>query len=52
MTPQDLTHLVCPVCHAPLRLAPTYIDCTQCNRRYPIQDGLPILIPARATLTQ
>ncbi len=40
--------LVCPVCHASLALAAGTIDCTGCGRRYPIVDGLPILIESRA----
>ena len=46
--------LVCPVCHKPLRLVElppeNAIDCTGCHRRFPIQDGLPVLIADRATL--
>ena len=50
LTQQSLAHIVCPVCHSALLLhAPTHIDCTGCSRRYPIVDGLPVLIPARAT---
>jgi uncharacterized protein len=37
--------LACPVCHAGL----AYLDeetvlCTGCGRRYPIRDGLPVLL--------
>lgn len=42
--------LACPVCFGRLVLAPAYIDCTQCARRYPIVDGLPVLIASRASL--
>lgn len=48
----NLHLLVCPVCHAALALTPHTIDCTGCRRRYPIVDGLPVLIASRATLPE
>jgi uncharacterized protein YbaR (Trm112 family) len=45
---QHLDQLVCPVCHAPLALTPATVDCTACRNRYPIVDGLPVLIASRA----
>lgn len=48
LTQQTLDLLVCPVCHAHLVLKEQVIDCTNCARRYPIVDGLPVLIPSRA----
>jgi uncharacterized protein YbaR (Trm112 family) len=50
LTQQTLDLLVCPVCHGSLALAATYIDCKTCTRRYPIVDGLPVLIASRATI--
>ena len=44
----NLHLLVCPVCHAPLTLAADTVACTGCERRYPIVDGLPVLIASRA----
>jgi hypothetical protein len=37
--------LVCPTCHAALT-SPNQdtILCTGCGRRYPIRDGLPVLL--------
>ncbi len=46
----NLSMLACPVCHAALVLTPITIDCTACHRRYPIVDGLPVLIASRAAL--
>jgi uncharacterized protein YbaR (Trm112 family) len=46
--PEDLRFLVCPVCHQPLALDEGSIRCTGCARRYPIVDGIPVLLPARA----
>jgi uncharacterized protein YbaR (Trm112 family) len=40
--------LVCPVCHAALALAGETILCTGCALRFPIVDGLPVLIASRA----
>ncbi len=53
ITQAHLDLVVCPVCHAPLKLVQTppaeAIDCTGCGRRFPIVDGLPVLLAARAT---
>jgi uncharacterized protein YbaR (Trm112 family) len=43
-----LAQLVCPVCHAALAFGAGTIDCASCHRRYPIVDGLPVLIESRA----
>jgi uncharacterized protein YbaR (Trm112 family) len=40
--------LVCPVCHGSLAIAADVVACTACQRRYPIVDGLPVLISSRA----
>jgi uncharacterized protein YbaR (Trm112 family) len=40
--------LVCPVCLAPLRFSEAVV-CTGCARTYPIVDGIPVLIPDRAS---
>jgi uncharacterized protein YbaR (Trm112 family) len=42
--------LACPACHAPFSWAPTEARCDRCDARYPIDDGIPILIadPAAA----
>ncbi len=49
LTQQTLDLLVCPVCHSRLTLNGQAIDCTGCRRRYPIIDGLPVLIGSRAS---
>ena len=37
--------LACPVCHATLSsLDQEFVRCTGCERRYPIRDGLPLLL--------
>jgi len=40
-----LSLLVCPACHAGLTLTnPETVVCSGCGRRYPIRDGLPVLL--------
>jgi uncharacterized protein YbaR (Trm112 family) len=41
--------LACPVCYARLRFEVTTVVCTGCGRSYPVEDGIPVLIPQRAT---
>jgi uncharacterized protein YbaR (Trm112 family) len=37
--------LACPMCHATLSsLDQESVRCTGCERRYPIRDGLPVLL--------
>jgi uncharacterized protein len=41
--------LACPACHAGLTLRDSEtVLCTGCGRRYPIRDGLPVLLVAAA----
>ena len=40
--------IVCPVCHGRLALDGNGIRCTACGRSYPIEDGTPVLLEARA----
>jgi uncharacterized protein len=47
--------LVCPMCHGDLRLESTLeaegeimegsLTCTKCGERFPIEDGIPNLLP-------
>jgi uncharacterized protein YbaR (Trm112 family) len=48
LTQTDLRWLVCPVCHGQLQLAGEQIHCAGCRRRYPLVDGLPVLLADRA----
>jgi uncharacterized protein YbaR (Trm112 family) len=47
--PEDLRWLVCPVCHQSLDLEDNAVRCSGCDRRYPIVDGIPILLASRAS---
>jgi uncharacterized protein YbaR (Trm112 family) len=40
--------VVCPVCYARLHFEEAAVVCSGCARRYPIDDGIPVLIPQRA----
>jgi uncharacterized protein len=45
LTERMLALLACPVCHASLALLKQEaVLCTRCGRRYPIRDGLPVLL--------
>ena len=43
-----LAILACPVCHAPLRLEGESLVCTKTEARYPVEEGIPILLADRA----
>jgi len=53
MNPDKLTQwgddLVCPVCYGRLRFEVATVVCAGCGRTYPIVDGIPVLIPQRAS---
>jgi uncharacterized protein len=36
--------LACPACQGDLRLESERVVCERCGRRYPIVDGIPVLI--------
>ena len=36
--------LACPVCRVEVRLDGDRIVCTQCGRRYPIREGIPVML--------
>ncbi len=43
-----LAILACPVCRAPLRAEGEGLVCTKAGARYPVEDGIPILLAERA----
>lgn len=48
--PDDLMEvLACPKCRGSLREAPAALDCPACDLRYPVRDGIPILLIEEAT---
>ena len=48
LSAEDLRWVVCPVCHQHLQLQNATVRCQSCGRRYPIVDGIPILLTDRA----
>jgi hypothetical protein len=46
--------LACPSCHASLERndAESSLDCTGCGLRYPVRDGIPVLLIDEATPTK
>jgi len=50
LTADALRWVVCPVCHKGLQLADDAILCQGCGRRYPIVDGIPVLLVDRAII--
>ena len=41
--------LACPVCFRALHFSESAVVCEGCGRNYPVVDGIPVLIPQRAT---
>ncbi len=44
IAPELLEILVCPVDHATVRETATHLVCGACGRRYPIRDGIPVML--------
>ena len=42
--------LACPVCKVRVKLEGERLVCTQCTRRYPIRDGIPVMLVEEAEL--
>lgn len=40
--------LACPVCKSSVHIEEEEIVCEGCGRRYPIEDGIPIMLPDAA----
>ncbi|MDR7393563.1 MAG: Trm112 family protein, partial [Armatimonadota bacterium] len=46
--PALLELLACPACHGGLRQEQDRLACARCGRRYPIRDGIPVLLVEEA----
>lgn len=44
--------LVCPVDHAELTDGPDVLICTECGRRYPVVEGIPVMLADQAEKPQ
>lgn len=42
--PQLLELLVCPACRGEVKLEGDRIVCQSCGRRYPVRDGIPVML--------
>ncbi len=42
--PELLSILACPSCKAPVKQQSDRLVCTECGRRYPIRDGIPVML--------
>ena len=42
--------LACPVCKTDVGLKDEAIVCAECGRRYPIKDGIPIMLVEEASI--
>jgi uncharacterized protein len=43
-----LSLLACPVCRTEVVLDGDWLTCVKCGRRYPIRDGIPIMLVEEA----
>ena len=49
--PKLLEILACPVCKTEVKLAHDRLICVQCGRRYPIREGIPVMLVEEAEET-
>lgn len=42
--PKLLEILACPVCKTAVQLQEDRLVCARCGRRYPIRDGIPVML--------
>lgn len=42
--PKLLEILACPACKTPVREEGERLVCAQCGRRYPIREGIPVML--------
>ena len=47
-----LNILACPACKADVKLEEEEIVCVKCQRRYPVRDGIPIMLIEEAKRPQ
>jgi uncharacterized protein len=48
--PELLAILACPVDKAPVSRQGNYLVCQECQRHYPIRDGIPVMLIDEATI--
>jgi uncharacterized protein YbaR (Trm112 family) len=50
IAPELLEILACPVDHGALTDATSHLVCKTCGRRYPVRDGIPVMLVDQAEL--
>jgi uncharacterized protein YbaR (Trm112 family) len=50
MAPELLDLLLCPLCFAAVDGGEAWLSCRACRRRYPLREGLPVLLLEEAEL--
>ncbi|MBI4397931.1 MAG: Trm112 family protein [Candidatus Omnitrophica bacterium] len=46
--PELLNILACPICKKEVKLQNDFLVCEACRKRYPIKDGIPIMLVEEA----
>jgi len=44
--------LACPLCRSDVKLEDDRVICIACGRRYPIRDGIPVMLVSEAELPE
>lgn len=52
ITKELLNILACPLCKTDVRLEGDRIVCTNCGRRYPVRDNIPVMLIDEAELPE
>ena len=50
LDPEFVSLLACPDDHAPVREEGDRLVCERCGRRYPVRDGIPVMLVEEAEL--
>lgn len=48
VSPDLLNILICPACGSAVREKDGAVECAACRKRYPIEDGIPVMLVDRA----
>jgi uncharacterized protein YbaR (Trm112 family) len=52
LDPEFLKRLACPACKVALKVDDDRLVCERCGRRYPVRDGVPVLLLDEAETTE
>ena len=52
MDEEFLKRLACPACKVGLDLVDQKLECRQCHRKFPVRDGVPVLLLDEAETPQ